>query len=62
MIASAYTFYPKEFKSGVLICLQNFLKALLPMAYFHILLMLSGELNPGPKISKRHGQRRAKGD
>ena len=64
MIASAYTAYPgKEFKSGVLICFQNFLEALLPMAYFHILLMLSGdiELNPGPKISKSHGQHGAKG-
>ena len=53
MIASAYTAYPNEFKSGVLICLQNFLIALLPMAFFHILLTLSGdvELNPGPKIA-----------
>ena len=33
------------------------------MAYFHMLLMLSGdiELNPCPKISKSHGQHGPKG-
>ena len=51
-IAAGYVAYPKWFKSNTLICLTNFLKALPFMAFFHLLLMLSGdiEMNPGPMV------------
>ena len=50
-IAAGYVAYPKWFKYRTLICLKDFLKALPFMALFHLLLMLSGdiEVNPGPK-------------
>ena len=50
--AAGYVPYPKWFKSHTPICLKNFLKALpLILWLFHLLLMLSGdiEVNPGPK-------------
>ena len=59
-IAAGYVAYPKWFKSHTLIYFKNFLKALPFMALFHLLLMLSGdiEVNPGPK--SKTNQRTAK--
>ena len=50
--AAGYVAYPKCWKYCTLICLKGFLKALSFIALFHLLLMLSGdiEVNPGPKI------------
>ena len=52
-IAAGYVAYPKRFKFHALMCLKNFLKAVIFMALCHLQLMLmfSGdkEVNPGPK-------------
>ena len=49
--AAGYIAYPKCWKYCTLIYLKGFLKALSFKALFHLLLMLSGdiEVNPGPK-------------
>ena len=48
MVAAGCIAYPK---SALLLCLKFFSKNLPFMAFFHLLLILSGdiELNPGPK-------------
>ena len=51
-IAAGYVAYPTYLKY-TLICLKDFLKAVPFIALFHLLLMLSGdiEVNPGPKTN-----------
>ena len=60
-VAAGYVAYPKWFQYRTRICLKDFVKALPFMALFHLLLMLSGdiEVNPAPKTETN--RRTAKG-